>query len=119
MGRRGDVNGPAMLVTPTWGPDASSRRLATLNAINANPVSPANIGIGTRPAPIGASFTEGTKSDTWLTPQQNYRGVVVSTTNPTLKNTPASASLPSAMTQINPVLVTMSMQQLNPNGGLW
>lgn len=116
---RGDRNPPAMLVTPTWGPDASSRRLSVLNQLFSNPVSPSSAGIGVRPAPYGGSVSEGTKSDTWLAPQQNYQGFVAKTVDPTIKNNPLTASLPAAQTQINPVLLTMSQAQLYPNGGYW
>lgn len=114
---RGDQNAPAMITVPAWGPDESSLRLATLNLLFANPAAPPNIGIGVRPAPAGGSVTEGTKSDTWMQPQQNFRGFVDKAANPQIKNTPATASLPSAKTQINPVFVLMSQGQLNPNGG--
>jgi hypothetical protein len=108
-----------MLVTPTWGPDKSSKRLSILNLLFSSTVSPASVGIGTRPAPEGASVSEGTKSDTWLAPQQNFRGFVAKTTDPTIKNNWETASLPSGNSQIDPVLMAMSMQQLNPSGGYW
>lgn len=113
---RRDINAPHVQAVPFWGPDASSRRLTALNVLFASSMSPANIGIGVRTAPGGASFTEGTKSDTWLAPQQNFRGFVGKVADPDIKNTLASASLPSANTQINPLLMMMSAQQLNPGG---
>jgi hypothetical protein len=107
FGRRTEHNPPAMLVTPTWGPDTNSRRMTGLNLLWSNPVSPASVGIGLRPAPAGASATEGTKSTTWFQPLQNFRGFVAKTTDPTLKNTAAAASLPAAQTQINPVIAML------------
>lgn len=117
MDRRHDVNGPQMIRVPWWGPDLNSVRMAIRNFLFANPFSPANIGIGVRPAPAGASESEGTKSTTWFAPQQNFQGFVAKTVDPTIKNTKASASLPSANTQINPVLMSMSQRQIDPYGG--
>lgn len=108
FGRRTDHNPPEMHSVPFWGPDTNSRRMTGLNLLWSNPVSPASVGIGLRPAPAGASSSEGTKSTTWFNPIQNFRGFVVKTTDPTLKNTAAAASLPAANAQINPVIAMLN-----------
>lgn len=116
MDRRTDNNAPEMVLVPRWGPDLQSLRTAIRNFLFASTFSPANIGPGVRPAPNGASASERTKSTTWFAPQQNFRGFVAKTTDPTLKNVKTTASLPSANAQINPVLMAMSQTQLDPNG---
>jgi len=121
FGMRGDHNAPDVHAVPIWGPDKSSRRLSVLNWLFASTRSPANDGIGTRPAPEGASESERTKSTTWLTPQQDFRGFAAKTVDPTIKNSSATAMLPSANAQIDPVLMQMSIQQMqhSAGGGYW
>lgn len=102
-----DANGPQLLIVPSWGPDAQSRRLAVDNTVRANPANPRTWGIGVRPAPPG-SVTEGTKTDAWLPPQQTFRGVVKTVVDPTTKAIKNVSSFPAANVQVNPILMQMS-----------
>lgn len=112
FGHGGDLNNPQLVVVPKWGPDGQSLRMARANTTRANPASPSSIGIGVRPAPNGSSVTEGTKTDAWLPPQQSFRGVVIPVATPALMTTKPTASFPSANTQVNPVLLAMSIPQV-------
>lgn len=105
---RGDLNPPARVVVPQWGPDAYSRRMAVRNALQANPAVGARSGVGVRPAPAGASFAEGTKSNTLLFPQQFFRGVVKAIVDPSSKSLKNVSSFPAATVQVNPVLLQLN-----------
>lgn len=113
FGDRGDLNNPQLVVVPKWGPDGQSQRMAVANTVRANPSSPASIGIGVRPAPVGSSVTERTKTDALLPPQQSFRGVVMPVAMPAYITTKPASSFPSANTQVNPVLLAMSIPQVN------
>jgi len=100
----GDVNAPAMVVTPKWGPDQSSLRMAFKAFFFGSSASPANIGIGPRPAPDGASFTEGSKTDTWLPAQQQFTGVTKAIVDPAIATLRKVAQFPSAGVATDPLL---------------
>lgn len=112
LGDRGDLNNPQLVVVPKWGPDGVSRRMAVANSARANPSSPASIGIGVRPAPRGASESERSKTNAPLPPQQSFRGVVIPFATPALITSKPVSSFPSANTQVNPVLLAMSIPQV-------
>jgi hypothetical protein len=101
-----EINNPAWVVVPKWGPDLRSRVLALANALRANPFSPASWGPGVRPAPPG-SVTEGTKSDAWLAPQQNFRSAVGRIADPSLRTTRPTASFPGASVAVSPVQLSL------------
>jgi hypothetical protein len=90
-----DVNAPYIARIPLWGPDAYSRRMATRLFLRASSAYAALTGVGVRAAPVGASASEGVQSTTWMPPQQFYRSSVGKVADPTLKNVPVYASLPS------------------------
>lgn len=90
-----DVNRPVILQVPSWGPDGYARRMAKRLFYRASSAYSALTGVGVRPAPHGASETEGAKSDSYLPPQQFYRSSVGKVADPTLKNVPLYESLPS------------------------
>ncbi len=105
---RGDLNAPHRVVVPQWGPDAYARRTAVRAYLRSNPVVAAQTGVGVRPAPAGASFSEGTKTNTLLFPQQFFRGVVKAITDPATKNVKNVSSFPAATVQVNPVLLQLN-----------
>lgn len=98
-----DANAPNLVIQPKWGPDGLSRRMAVLNILRGNAYSPANIGPGVRPAPPGSS-TERTKTNAFLPPQQNFKGMAARMGDPSGKTLSPVASFPSTNVQINPVL---------------
>jgi hypothetical protein len=109
----GDRNAPVMRVVPFWGADGYSIRTAIRNALRANPFPAARSGVGVRPAPSGASVTEGTKTDAWFGNPQQYAGTVVKVANPTLKNTTLVPTFPAASVAVKPWLTEWSNAQLN------
>lgn len=108
-----DPNLPRPALVPIWGPDGYSRRMATINALRANPASPASLGIGVRPAPNGSSQTEGTKTDRWFAPNPQmfaFRGFVAPIATPGLRTSKTTASFPNTSVAVDPVLFAMSAQ---------
>lgn len=108
-----DSNAPNLVTGPKWGPDAYSRRMATLSILRGNAYSPANLGPGVRPAPPGSS-TEGTKTNAFMPPQQSFKGMAAHMTNPSSKTLPRVASFPSTNAAVNPILLAM-----RPDAGAW
>jgi hypothetical protein len=102
-----ETNAPAWVLVPKWGPDMRSRVLAAANALRTNPFSPASWGIGVRPAQPGGSVTEGTKSDSWLPPQQNFRSAVGRIADPSLRTTRPTAQFPGASVAVSPVQLSL------------
>jgi hypothetical protein len=92
---RNDLNRPTILRVPSWGPDGYSIRMAVRNFLFAQPANAALTGVGVRPAPKG-SATEGTKSNTWLPLQQQFRSAVGRVADPAIKNVPTTAQFPDA-----------------------
>lgn len=90
-----DHNPPYIARVPLWGPDSYSRRMAVRLFLRASSAYSAMTGVGVRPAPGGASETEGAKTDAWLPPQQFYRSSVGKVSDPTIKNVPLYESLPN------------------------
>jgi hypothetical protein len=109
--RRGDVNAPSLVLTPVWGPDKYSLRMAIRRFLFGSPAGPASWGIGPRPAPAGASVTENSKTDGWLPPQQSFTGMTAAIGNPALRTLRSTASFPSADVQVNPVLLAFDVDQ--------
>lgn len=99
-------NSPTWVTVPRWGPDTRSRILALANALRANAFGPASWGIGVRPAPPG-SATEGTKSNAWLPPQQNFRSAVGRIVDPALRTTRKTAQFPGASVAVTPVQLSL------------
>lgn len=111
-----DANAPRMLKVPFWGPDGYSIRTAFRNAMFANPIfgdRTARGSGGIRPAPAGASWTEGTKTDAMLPPQQDFQGFVARVADPRIKNVKNVASFPAASVAVKPYLVQWSDAQRN------
>jgi len=98
-----DANAPMMVVAPKWGPDGYSRRMAVLDILRGNAFGPASMGPGIRPAPPGSS-TEGTKTNRWMDPQQNFKGMAARMGDPSSKTIVPVASFPATNVQLNPVL---------------
>lgn len=92
---RNDANRPTIARVPLWGPDGYSLRMRVRNFLRAQPAYAALTGVGVRPAPTGASETEGVKTDAWLPPQQFFRSSVGKVADPTIKNTPLTGQLPA------------------------
>lgn len=92
---RNDLNRPAILRVPSWGPDGYSIRMAVRNFFFANPAYAARTGVGVRPAPRG-SQSEGVSTDAYLDQRQQFRSSVGKVADPTLKNVPTTAQFPSA-----------------------
>lgn len=90
-----DRNAPVMKKVPFWGADGYSVRMAVRNFFRAQPAYAALTGIGVRPAPAGASGSEGTQSSAYLPIHQFYRSAVGKVANPTIKNVPTTAQFPS------------------------
>jgi hypothetical protein len=90
-----DLNRPAILRVPAYGPDGYSIRMAVRNFFFAQPAHAALTGVGVRRAPKG-SATEGTKSNTWLAQRQQFRSAVGRVSDPAIKNVPTIASFPDA-----------------------
>lgn len=99
-------NAATLKVVPFWGPDQYSLSMATANTIWTNPFSPANRGPGLfGPAP--ASQVQGTKSDAYLQPRQEFRGLARLWSNPQQKTVANNAHFPSTAVAVNPVLLSM------------
>lgn len=111
-----DLNSPKRVVVPVWGPDAYSIRMAAKNSMRANPVIAARSGVGVRRAPRG-SVTERTSTDAYLLPQQNFRSIVGTVPNPTIKNAPITMSYPNTTSPIiNPAFLMLGQTH---RGGVW
>lgn len=104
-----DLNGPHAQLLPIWGPDAYSRRMVQINALRANPASPASIGIGVMPAPPG-SQVQRTKTDEWLPQPQQFRGYVKTIIDPSSGFLVSVGSFPATSVAVDPVLFAMSAQ---------
>jgi hypothetical protein len=116
-----DSNAPSLVVSPKWGPDGYSDRMAVLNMLRGNAFSPANIGPGVRSAPPGSS-TEGTKTNAWMSPQQNFKGMAARMGDPSSKTINPVPTFPATNVQLNPVLFAMGSgtpsNWSNWNGGV-
>ena len=99
------ANLPDIYVGVRYGPDDYAAQMAYANSTFANPASPSNIGIGVQPAVNGGSAMRGTKSNTWYSPVQNFRGVPSAITSPALKTLRPTGSLPSGNQNIDPILL--------------
>jgi hypothetical protein len=111
-----DANAPRWRKVPFWGPDGYSVRMAVRNALFANPIfgdRTSRGAAGVRPAPNGASFTEGTKWDGWLPPQQTFAGFVSRVADPKLKSLKVAPTFPAASVAVKPYLVQWSDAQRN------
>lgn len=113
-----DANAPRMVVGPKWGPDGYSDRMAVLNFLRGNAFSPANLGPGVRPAPPGSS-TEGTKSNAWMPPQQNFRGMAARMGDPSSKTLNPVPTFPNTNVQLNPVLFNIGSGGTPSNWQNW
>jgi hypothetical protein len=93
-----------MVTVPQWGPDGYSRDMAVASACRANPASACSNG-------IGITNTQQ-QTDAFMAPRQNFRGLAAAIRQPSVKNLPDSGSLPDASAQVDPILLTLSANQL-------
>lgn len=113
-----DANPPRMVLTPKWGPDGYSGRMAVLSILRGNAFSPANLGPGIRPAPPG-SDTERTKTNAFLPPQQNFKGMAARMGDPSSKTLNPVPTFPATNVQINPVLFRVGSGGTPSNWANW
>ncbi len=112
-----DVNSPGYVLLPVWKPDGYSRRMAVRNFLRANPFFAALTGVGVRPAPMGASESEGVKTDRWLPPQQFFRSTVGPVSDPAIKNVQPYESYPNTTAPgVPPWMAEWSAHQLMGRG---
>jgi hypothetical protein len=97
-------NRPFIVSVPQYGPDAYSRGMSGANASRANPISAASNGMGVT--------RYETTTDAWFPARQNFRGITGAIRRAAVKILPDSGQLPDASAQVDPILLTLSANQL-------
>lgn len=110
--RRGDNNAPRMAAVPMWAPDAYSRRTAVNVHLMSSTISPANRGVpGLIPGVPGMDIM---RTDAWMMPQQNFRGIPRWIVDPSSKRVEPVFSFPNTAALIDPAILAMSAHQMRP-----